>query len=386
MWKLKANFAIGGLREMGFYEDSDYLLLLSSQGRGLFDCLAGEKIARDNYDYYSEEWDPNTGIVKGIGQLSDKQIKCGGFEYADILEKEIGENLKTEIVKEKRKIWNGEVQEVDVLNIIDHGEKTEIYSTPYGLDRAFGFSKNGQCFVLGISSNLFIWTKANMIMDRYKETFETWNKVASLYQDKFMDLDLYNNTYDFICDSITKDNAKILEIGCGPGNITKYLLSKRPDFDIFGIDIAPNMIELAKNNNPTASFAIMDTRQINEIETKYDGIVCGFCLPYLSQADSRKLITDCYNLLNENGLIYISFVEGEPIKSDFQVGSSGDRSYFYFHDLYELKTKLIDSDFRELNTFKVEYKKSKTETDIHTILTAKKKASAQQQFGEMGVQ
>ena len=213
-------------------------------------------------------------------------------------------------------------------------------------------------------------------MDRYKESFETWNKVALLYQDKFMDLDLYNDTYDFICNSISKDKAKLLEIGCGPGNITKYLLSERPDFDIFGIDIAPNMIELAKKNNPSASFAIMDSRQIDEIKTKYDGIVCGFCLPYLSQTDSRKLITDCYKLLNENGLIYISFVEGDPNKSDFQVGSSGDRSYFYFHSLDDLKTQLIESEFTELKTFKVEYKKTETEIDIHTILTAIIKTTA----------
>ena len=210
-------------------------------------------------------------------------------------------------------------------------------------------------------------------MDRYKETFETWNKVASQYQAKFMDLDLYNDTYDFICNSITKDNSKVLEIGCGPGNITKYLLSKRPDFDIYGIDIAPNMIELAKKNNPLASFAIMDSRQIDELKTKFDGIVCGFCLPYLSQTDSQKLITDCYNLLNENGLIYISFVEGDQIKSDFQVNNSGDRSYFYFYNLDDLKSKLIESKFDELTTFKVEYKKSEKEIDIHTILTAKKK-------------
>jgi len=28
-------------------------------------------------------------------------------------------------------------------------------------------------------------------MDNYQKTFETWNKVAELYRDKFMDLDLY---------------------------------------------------------------------------------------------------------------------------------------------------------------------------------------------------
>ena len=212
--------------------------------------------------------------------------------------------------------------------------------------------------------------------NRYTETFKTWNKVASLYQDKFMDLDLYNDTDDFICSSISKDKAKLLEIGCGPGNITKYLLSKRPDFGVLGIDIAPNMIKLAIKNNPTASFAIMDSRKIDELKTKYDGIVCGFCLPYLSQTDSRKFMTDSYNLLNENGLIYISFVEGDPSKSDFQVGSSGDRSYFYFHNLDDLKTQLIENKFVELKTFKVEYKKSETQMDIHTILTAKKKTTA----------
>ena len=97
-------------------------------------------------------------------------------------------------------------------------------------------------------------------MDRYKETYETWNKVASLYQDKFMDLDLYNSTYDYICETIPKEKARLLDVGCGPGNITRYLLSKRPDFDIFGIDIAPNMVALAKKNNPSAGFAIMDSR------------------------------------------------------------------------------------------------------------------------------
>lgn len=210
-------------------------------------------------------------------------------------------------------------------------------------------------------------------MDRYKETFETWNKIASLYQDKFMYLDLYNDTYDFVCSSLDKVNPKILEIGCGPGNITKYMLSQRSDLDIFGIDIAPNMVELAGKNNPAASFAVMDCRQIDEIKTKYDGIVCGFCLPYLSHPDSRKLISDCANLLNGGGLLYISFVEGDPCKSDFQSGSSGDRVYFYYYNLDDLKLQLVENRLEELQTFKVVYKKSETETDIHTIIIAKKK-------------
>lgn len=211
--------------------------------------------------------------------------------------------------------------------------------------------------------------------DRYKETFETWNKVASIYQDKFMDLNIYNDTYDIICSTLNKSKSSILEIGCGPGNITKYLLSKRPDFEVFGIDIAPNMVDLAKRNNPKACFAIMDSREIDKLKTKFDGIVCGFCLPYLSQSDSVKLIADSYNLLNDDGLIYVSFVEGDPKKSGLQISSIGDSVYFYFHSLENLKTLLIEHEFEDLKTFKVEYIKSEIELDIHTIIVAKKKSS-----------
>lgn len=209
-------------------------------------------------------------------------------------------------------------------------------------------------------------------MDRDKETFDTWNNIASIYQDKFMDLDLYNNTYDYICNSVTEPQAKLLEIGCGPGNITKYLLSKRPDFDIFGIDIAPNMIELAKLNNPNAQFAVMDSRQINNLTTKYDGIIVGFCLPYLSHAESNELIANAYDLLNDRGLIYLSFVEGDPDKSGFKVGSGG-RVYFHFYNSDNLKAQLVNAKFDTIETFKVRYKTSEEEFDIHTILTAKKK-------------
>ncbi len=212
----------------------------------------------------------------------------------------------------------------------------------------------------------------NTLMDKYEETFETWNKVAQLYQDKFMDLDLYNDTYNFICSSILNHKAKLLDVGCGPGNITKYLLSKRPDFSIFGIDIAPNMVELAKKNNPTARFAIMDSRKILELETTYDGIICGFCLPYLSPLDSQKIISDCYHLLNTNGLIYISFVEGDSQKSDFQVGSNGNRTYFYFYNLNDLTEQLQRNNFKILRVFKVDYKKAEGQLETHTILIASK--------------
>lgn len=212
-------------------------------------------------------------------------------------------------------------------------------------------------------------------MDKHKETFNTWNNIASVYRDRFMDLDLYSETYDYICNAITKENAKLLEIGCGPGNITRYLLSKRSDLDIFGIDISPNMIELAKLNNPTADFAVMDIRQINNLETKYDAIIGGFCLPYLSQTEIKKLISDSSDLLNDSGLLYLSFVEGDPEESGFQTGSGG-RVFFYYHKSVKLKAQLIKARFEKIEIFRVRFKTSETEAEIHSILVAKKRGAS----------
>jgi SAM-dependent methyltransferase len=208
--------------------------------------------------------------------------------------------------------------------------------------------------------------------ERYKETFETWDKIASLYQSRFMGLDLYNHTYDFFCNALSGQKPDILEIGCGPGNITKYILTKRADLNVLGTDIAPAMIELAKENNPGARFEVMDCRKISELNAAFDGIVCGFCLPYLSAQDCEKLVFDARNLLCNEGILYLSFVEGDPGKSGYVTGSTGGRTYFYYHSAEHLKKLLADHCFVQLKVFRVVYNRSASEQEVHMVLIAKK--------------
>lgn len=210
-------------------------------------------------------------------------------------------------------------------------------------------------------------------MDRYQITFQSWNKVASAYQDIFMDLAIYNDTYDTFCQLIGKPNAHIFEIGCGPGNITKYLLTKRPDFKIEAIDIAPNMIELARKNNPEASFKVMDCREIDTITENFDGIICGFCLPYLSETDCAKLIKDCSNLLNPNGIFYFSTIEGDYSSSGFETGSSGDSMYVYYHPEAILKENLNTNGFKLTDLQRKIYSKKDGSTLTNLIFIAQKK-------------
>lgn len=209
-------------------------------------------------------------------------------------------------------------------------------------------------------------------MNHNEETFATWNKIADLYQEKFMDLDLYDSTYDAFCDLVTTQSASILELGCGPGNITRYLQKVRPDFKILGTDVAPNMLELARKNVPTARFEEMDAREIGTLKQSFDGIVCGFCLPYISSSEAKKFIVDSHKALNERGAIYLSFVAGDESLSGYKTGSSGDRIYFHFHPLESVLSSLKNAGFENLATTHVEYSKTEKGTDIHTIIIGTK--------------
>ncbi|MCB0846279.1 MAG: methyltransferase domain-containing protein, partial [Bacteroidetes bacterium] len=84
--------------------------------------------------------------------------------------------------------------------------------------------------------------------DKTKAVINVFDNGAQLYQDKFMNLDLYRNSLDLFCENQKQKDAQILDIACGPGNITRFILSKNPDYKILGIDLSSKMIELAKTN------------------------------------------------------------------------------------------------------------------------------------------
>ncbi len=211
------------------------------------------------------------------------------------------------------------------------------------------------------------------IEDSYNITFQTWNEVAQVYQDKFMLLDLYNDTYDLFCKSINDPKAKILELGCGPGNITRYLLQQRPDWDITGMDVAPNMVALAQANNPTARFLVMDVRELDSFTGSFDGVVCGFCLPYLSKADCAKLIKDVAHLLSPGGLFYCSTMEGDYEQSGYEAASTGHQSYVYYHQAAYITEQLQEHGFGNIQLIRQQHP---GRTQIEIIFIAKKNSEA----------
>ena len=208
-------------------------------------------------------------------------------------------------------------------------------------------------------------------MDHTKIAVGIFDKLAHSYQDRFMDVSMYHASFDIFCNSIKNPNAVILELACGPGNITKYLLEKRPDFKILATDLAPNMIELGKKNSPNADFDLLDLREIKKLGKKFDAIMCGFGLPYLSKQEAIQLIADSAQILNPHGTIYISTMEDHNSRSRFQKGSSGDEVFINYHQADYLTESLENNGFKIIATQRKNYLHNQQDTTDLIIIAIK---------------
>jgi 2-polyprenyl-3-methyl-5-hydroxy-6-metoxy-1,4-benzoquinol methylase len=192
-------------------------------------------------------------------------------------------------------------------------------------------------------------------MNKYETTVATFDKLAEKYQEKYMDFDFYIDTYDAFCDLIKNERAEVLDVACGPGNITKYVLSRHPTFKIHGFDLSPKMIGLARYNNPIATFEVMDSRHVNKISKRYDAVICGFCFPYLSKEDIARFIQNLRDILKENGLIYLSTMEGNEERSGLETSSAGDQVYIHYHQFEFISYHLEKNGFKIIEVIRKDF-------------------------------
>ncbi len=155
-WEFK-HFAVGGLTEIGFsYLNPDMLLVISSSGRGLFDCSNLTKIEKDyNNDF---EIDYSELICYGIGELKDERIRVSGLHGGGLpLGNSNGDSLDVMALD-----W----PDVDIIfqpefssfySEKDVNKCCRIYKT--GTLKAYGFSKIGNYFVIATSSDLLLFKK-----------------------------------------------------------------------------------------------------------------------------------------------------------------------------------------------------------------------------------
>jgi 2-polyprenyl-3-methyl-5-hydroxy-6-metoxy-1,4-benzoquinol methylase len=173
--------------------------------------------------------------------------------------------------------------------------------------------------------------------DKNEIAVSVFNSLAQPYADKYMDVSQYLPSINSLMDAIP-ENATLLELGCGPGNLTKQFISLRPDLKITATDLAPDMLAIAQEMNPTTKTLLLDCRNTTVLNEKFDCVVIGFVLPYLGLTEVKQLIKDSFDLLNPHGKIYLSTMVGNPKNSAWKRGTNMDVPKVFMH--YYTKAQL----------------------------------------------
>jgi ubiquinone/menaquinone biosynthesis C-methylase UbiE len=180
-----------------------------------------------------------------------------------------------------------------------------------------------------------------------------YNKYAQAFDQNIATLALYHASYDALLESIP-DGCHVLDLGCGPGNVSAYLKQHRPGLKVTGVDIAEEMITIARRRIPDGKFHVGDIVRI-DFQEEFECVVCAFAIPYLSLEEISRLTRKIDAALKGSGVYYISFMEGHqagPARTSF---SGDDELYMYYHPRQAIYHLLIQNGLWIHRQFVVDY-------------------------------
>lgn len=118
-----------------------------------------------------------------------------------------------------------------------------------------------------------------------------WGKESVRY------VDLVSNVINTYNPSVNS----VLDVACGTGILATAL--KNMNFEVSGIDISEDMINVAKETTKEIDFKVADMKNFN-LNKKFDMITCAFdSINYITNSvDMEKTMKNIFNHLVDNGL------------------------------------------------------------------------------------
>jgi tRNA (cmo5U34)-methyltransferase len=176
-------------------------------------------------------------------------------------------------------------------------------------------------------------------MDQVKNHF---NDESSEFDEIIQKLiPYYNEMVEAISESILADankNLDVLDLGCGTGTIARAIKIKYPNAHITCLDIAENMIEMAKckMNSFNDIEYIVSGFSDYKFNRTYDVIVSSLALHHLADDKGKKIFYGkCFANLNNNGCFY---------NADVVLGSSDKLQDLYLSKWIEYMNRKINKD------------------------------------------
>ncbi|TSC61703.1 MAG: methyltransferase family protein, partial [Parcubacteria group bacterium Gr01-1014_106] len=132
---------------------------------------------------------------------------------------------------------------------------------------------------------------------------ETYNRIGEeWHRDHQKDDWWVEGTDRFV--SLLRPNALVLDVGCGGGTKSKYLMQK--GLRVVGIDFSEKMVEIAQREVPTGTFHVCDLRDIGTLEHQFDGIFAQAVLLHVPKIEIPQTLTGMVGKLASGGYLYIA--------------------------------------------------------------------------------
>ncbi len=178
--------------------------------------------------------------------------------------------------------------------------------------------------------------------DNYKENVKNrFNELAPSYSNNAVNF-IKNKRLRLIKKYINKTD-KILEIGCGSGNLLKNIACE----NITGLDISNKMIDECKKICPNGNFIVGDAENLPFKNNSFDKVIISEVLYYLP--DLNKAIKEAFRVLKKDGLLLITSLNKKYnlvkiIVKLFHIGVHDNISKSYI-SLNNLKS-IMEKDFK----------------------------------------
>ncbi len=125
--------------------------------------------------------------------------------------------------------------------------------------------------------------------------YKAWEKLAgkynSLWVQKYSLTPTRNKVMEMLENTIhEKQTYRLLDIGCGTGQLSKQITDRFSNVSYLGIDVAVNMLDIAKDYNKAAKFKHAGIEDF-KTTTQFDIIISTHAFPYFpdQQASIQKI-------------------------------------------------------------------------------------------------
>lgn len=149
-------------------------------------------------------------------------------------------------------------------------------------------------------------------------TADAYDAVAVLYaelvRNEFDALPLDRAMLAAFAEVTRATNAgPVAELGCGPGRVTAYL--RDLGLDVFGIDLSPVMIDLARETYPDLRFEVGSMAALDLADGKLHGIVSWYSVIHTPPQDMPSYFAEFRRVLAPGSHLLLGFFEseGEPV-------------------------------------------------------------------------